>query len=429
MSALARILLEQGHTVKGSDSKESQTLVDLAAAGATIYREHKASHIQADDIVVYSSSIANDHVEYQAALRKNVPLYHRSACLDQLLQAHKPLLVTGAHGKTTITTLLSYFLQEGNWDPSYVVGGFSPSLASNGHWGGGPYFVAEADESDGSFLRSTSYGAIIANIDKDHLEYWHTEEALIAGYRQFIDQVAKKDLLVWYGDDVLLTKEAPSLESVGYYPHNKYQIRDHSDGTYSVQGPDMVLQHVESPLIGIHNRINSALAMVLAYKLGVSQERLHKAMGSFSHVQRRLEYLGTGAHGIACYSDYAHHPREILATYQALQAQFPQRRIWVILQPHRYSRVRTLYKEFQCVCAQIPYLIVTDIYAAGELPSGDTPIDANCYVAQSRLTSHIQTQWQEGDVLVAMGAGDIDQWVRQLVLFSRTTPEKSVSAL
>jgi UDP-N-acetylmuramate--alanine ligase len=429
MSGLARIALQKRDIVSGSDVSMSPVIQSLIDSGAKIFIGHDANHLPEETAtVVYSTDIAPANPEMEEAKKRNYPLLHRSMFLKELMEGSFPLLITGTHGKTTTSSLLAhmlYFLKE---EPSYSVGGIVESLKSNAAFGAGKWFVAEADESDRSFLAYTPHGAIITNIGLDHLNYWHSEDNLLQGFFDFYNKIENKDLLFWCADDSRLS----SLQLDG----NSYGFSDKSDlkiekvtylgwqtiFTFSFKGK--VYEDVESPLIGAHNALNAAAVFGLCLEVGLDEQAIRESLKQFLGVKRRMEKKGE-VQNIAVYDDYGHHPTEIATTLDAVKRASKGRRIVVAFQPHRFSRVKDCFYEFAPALQRADLVVLTDIYSAGETPidhidsqrlyetfHGD--VSAH-YVPKEHLLKGLLDLVKPGDVVVSMGAGDITQIGPQLL--------------
>ncbi len=396
MSALARIMLQKGYEVTGSDSKESYVTSALEKAGARISYVHRKENIELGAIVVYSTAIKKDNPEW-------VPnMLHRSELLQELLNEKKAIVVAGCHGKTTSTSLLAHICA--SIDPSFVVGGFSPSLGdSNGYLGKGEYFIAEGDESDGSFLKASPTGAIITNIDFDHLDYWKTKEALLAAYETFSNGVIDKSFLI---------------------RHEDLQVTNIRNQLFDIEFEGKSYKDIGLSLIGRHNVFNAAGCFGMALKLGVTEEKIREGLISFKGVKRRLEWKGV-LNGATIYDDYAHHPQEIEATLAALKGVFQDQRKIAVFQPHRYTRFKDFMDEFADAWKDADELIVTDIYSAGEEKIEGVTIDAFLkkltkklvtYVPRENLVSFLQSKVRPNDIVVTLGAGDITKVSADLVL-------------
>jgi UDP-N-acetylmuramate--alanine ligase len=451
MSALARILLQRGEHVRGSDRAASALLEELEKEGAEVHIGHDAKALQEGDTVVYSSSIDEANEEFQRAKKLGAPLLHRSEMLHRLMETQKPLLVTGSHGKTTTTALLASILLEASLDPSFVVGGLLLKTKSNGRFGKGPYFVAEADESDGSFLKTPAFGAIITNLGNDHLNFWKSEERLAEAFSLFFRQVKNEKHLFWCGDNSALRALTPSGFSYGFSEHNDYRITNFKQNTDGIVFDLNKHKSIKVALFGKHNALNSAAAFALALSLGIDEGAIRTALASFRGTHRRLERVAE-VQKIEIYDDYGHHPTEIAATLAALRSKAKERRIVAIFQPHRYSRLSTLFDHFLTSFKDADELIVTDVYSAGE-PAGS--------VTAQNLFDRLRETWKErvhfipkeelapkcaellciGDIAITLGAGDIFKTARILpdylkekklrvgVLFGGPSPEHEISVL
>ncbi len=436
MSALARIMRAKGHEVTGSDAKEGPVTNDLKKLGIGICIGHRRENIHEDQVVVYSTAIKKDNPEWIAA--QNNQCMHRSELLEQILSEKEALLVVGAHGKTTTSSLLSYVFEVAGGDPSFVIGGFSPSLGGvNGKFGKGPFFIAEGDESDGSFLRADPIGAIITNVDFDHLYYWGSEEALLSAYQQFIKGVKRRDLLFYLFEDRHMSKWNMDGISFGLnagadlrasnicYVNGKQHFTAHFQGR--------VFEDIEISLLGVHNVLNSLACFGLAFLLGISEVDIRKAFSTFKGVKRRLEWKGR-FNGADLYDDYAHHPEEIKATLAALAEGFQGKRKVAIFQPHRFTRLRDLMSEFshKDVWENCDELIVTDIYSAGETPIPGITINAfleklskkATYVPRDLIGEFLFDQDLQNSVVITLGAGDITNLADEITLMSALSSER-----
>lgn len=422
MSAIARILLNKGEKVTGSDIRESKMLEILKREGAEIYIGHSKSNIKKPHAVIFSSDIPKDNIELQVAKAAGIPVMHRSELLAEMMEGYAPLLVTGTHGKTTTASLLAHVLVEAELDPSFAVGGIIRSFGSNCHHGKGVYFVIEADESDGTFLNYPSFGAIITNIEQDHMDFWKTEESLLKGFDQFAHQVGSLHHLFWCRDDLRLSRMNLPGYSYGFDESADLCIQN-----FQQKGWGMVFdlafdgnkyKKVEIPLIGAHNILNASAVFGLSLKLDLHEDVLRRAFSTFKGIGRRLEHIGK-AKDIDIYDDYAHHPTEIYSTLRALKALLPKERLVVTFQPHRFSRTRDCLDDFPGAFKFADALILTDIYPANEKPiPGITAqkvlqtiqshgFEKISLVQREQLVEFLSQFLKSGDVLITMGAGDI----------------------
>ncbi len=420
MSGLARIALQKGDKVSGSDACSSAVTQALQKEGAHIFIGHNATHVQENCQVVYSTGVSSDNSEMQEAQRKNLSIIHRSQFLAQLMEGSYPLLVTGTHGKTTTSSLLAHMLVFLGEDPSYSIGGIVQGFKSNGGFGKGKWFVAEADESDRSFLAYTPHGAILTNIGIDHLNYWDSEENLVKGFYTFYEKVQNKDLLFWCADDERLV--SLNLKGTGYGFSEKADLRIEKveylgwKSVFNLKWNGKEYLGLEIPMIGAHSVLNATAVIGLCLKLGFEEGKIKEGLSRFSGVQRRVEKKGE-AEGITVYDDYGHHPTEIASTLQAIKKACEGSRIIVVFQPHRYTRTRDCFMDFAPALQKADVVVLTDIYSAGEsaiehVDSGrllDTfeKQHSSYYIPQKDLLDKVLGLIKPGDVLVSMGAGDI----------------------
>ncbi|MDP1608443.1 MAG: UDP-N-acetylmuramate--L-alanine ligase [Chlamydiales bacterium] len=421
MSALARILHGQGMQVQGSDLQDSALLRSLAEEGISVYIGHDGNRIFPGMKVVYSSDIKPDNVEMLRSCQLGLERLHRSDLLDRCLRVKKPLLVTGTHGKTTTTSLLAHFLQETGLNPSFVIGGLCLNFQTNGHVGKGEYFVAEADESDGSFLKTAPFGAIVTNLENDHLSYWKTPEALDRAFGQFFSQVKEEKHFFWCADDPRLRAlQCTFGQSYGFSEEASWKI---SNLKQTEKGTSFDLCHenktylLQAPLFGKHNALNAAAAFALALSLAANETKLSAALLSFCGVKRRLEWKKE-VKTVDLFDDYGHHPTEIQATILALRQKIGTKRLVVIFQPHRYTRVQELLEEFSHSFEQADQIVLTDIYGAGETPVEGLfsllhqNMEARLkerlhYIPKEMLVETAATLLRPHDTLLTLGAGDI----------------------
>lgn len=422
MSALAHILLNKGAKVSGSDAKESEVVEGLRKKGAKVFLEQKKNNINKDQTIVYSTAIKSDNPEFFEAKRLNCPMLHRSELLQELLSEKKELIVVGAHGKTSTTSLLAHVMSVAGMDPSYAIGGFSPSLHSNGRGGEGEYFCCEGDESDGSFLKTDPWGAIVNNIDSDHIGYyWDSYDDLLNAYKQFIGMVKNKDLLIYNGDDKTLKSWNVEGVSFGFSASNQVRADNiEYDGfqmKFDIIDGEKTIENLTLNMTGMYNVQNALGVYALVSRLGVSEKALRVAFSTFKGIKRRLE-LKANVHNVFVIDDYAHHPKEVLETVYALERAFPVRRVIKVFQPHRYTRVTDLLNDFVDALSKISEnLIVTDIFAAGESQEGMVTTEKFLdaleeksefqYVPRQSISDYLVKIVEPGDIVLMMGAGDI----------------------
>lgn len=431
MSALARILLSKGYQVTGSDKNRSPIVDELEKEGAKIFIGHQKENVSAGT-VIFGSAIKPSNAEFVEAKKRSLPLIHRSELLDLLACEKKVLMVTGTHGKTTTTALLANVLIAANSDPSFVVGGMLQSLKINGRNGHGPYFVAEADESDGSFLKTAPFGAIVTNCENDHLDYWKSEENLNLGFSDFFKLVKSKEHLFWCKDDLRLCSLQPEGVSYGFSNDAELKILDwkqQSAGVvFDLQFQGEKYSEIYLSLLGKHNVLNGAAVFGLCMQLKIPEVAVRQGFSDFSGVGRRLEKKGE-AHGVVCYDDYGHHPTEIRATLKALRATVGERRIVALFQPHRFTRMRDLWNEFLTCFKDADIVVVTDLYSAGESPiEGIT--GENLAKQMGALYGESQMDLRPFDVLITIGAGDItNRGIPILKEYEKRAPKLKVGVI
>lgn len=426
MSALARILIQKGHKVSGSDQKQTPILEALSLEGIEIHVGKNKEKIGAST-VVYSTAIQESHEELKAAKQNKNKLLHRSEALQNLISLKQALVVTGTHGKTTTSSLLTFVLIEAKMDPSFALGGLLQSEKTNGRYGKGAYFVVEGDESDGSFLKTDPFGAIVTNFETEHMSYWKREEALFQAFESFFQKVQNEQHLFWCIDDLSLKRMTPKGISYGFSHEADLQItqfqqkKDHVQFDLSFQGK--IYSEIVLSMNGEHNAQNGAAVFGLALSLGISEKVIRNAFLKFLGVKRRQEFCGE-KRGVLFYDDYAHHPTEIKATLKALQS---SRRLVALFQPHRATRLKDNWIRFLDSFERADVVILTDIYLAGESPiagidmhrferelkeKSSKPV---YYFPRDRLEKEAAQILRPLDLVVTLGAGDITKVIDPLM--------------
>lgn len=435
MSAIARVILELGHRVSGSDVAENKLVKNLMERGAEVKIGHDAGNVDGADTVVYSTSIAKDNVERVAALEKGIETLHRSQMLARLLNDKKGIAVAGAHGKTTTSSMMAQTLEICGLDPTYIIGGEVVGLKGNAKAGTSEYVVAEADESDGSFLEYYPHIAIVTNIEPDHLENYEGDfNRLLDAYRDFLGQVRPEGtaILCWDDDYVREMAEEVKGKYITYALDHEadymaINIREHKrEISFTVVHKQVELGEVTLTIPGRHNVSNALAVIVGCLEMGVPFEQLADALAQFQGAKRRFQVIGEPLE-ILVVDDYAHHPTEIEATLLAAQAL--ERRIVVVFQPQRYSRTHLLMEEFSRAFSLADEVIINTIYA----PPGEQPIPgvtAERLAELVKTNSNPQTRFidtkeevvdylvnhvHSGDLVITMGAGDIWRVAHQLV--------------
>ncbi|QQE77014.1 UDP-N-acetylmuramate--L-alanine ligase [Alicyclobacillus sp. SO9] len=428
MSAIARVMLDMGFQVSGSDVTSQELTERLTERGARVYKGHRASQIDGADVVVYSTALSQDNVEIQEAKSRNIPVIHRSEMLARLMSNRVGVAVTGAHGKTTTTSMVSYVMEQCGLDPTFVIGGVVSNIGDNAKAGGGQYVVAEADESDGSFLHYHPEIAVITNVEADHLEHYDGKfENLLKAYEQFIQQIPTHGLLVCSAEDQHLRAMrhfAPCrVQTVGIsdtdadYRAEDIKLQDRSSQC-RVYHQDTYLGELTLALPGRHNIMNALAAIAVSLESGLKFEQVAEAFAQFHGAKRRFQVIAEAA-DVLVIDDYAHHPTEISATIAAAQA--TNRRLVAVFQPQRYTRTFFLFDAFARAFKGADEVIITDIYS----PAGEKRIEG---VSAKRLVSEIKAHSNPnvrflqskddvfnylsetvsaGDLVLTMGAGDV----------------------
>ncbi|PYI52218.1 UDP-N-acetylmuramate--L-alanine ligase [Paenibacillus flagellatus] len=427
MSAIAKVMLEMGYRVSGSDLAGQELTEKLAAKGAQVFIGHEASHVRGADVVVYSTALPKDNVEIAEAQRMNIPILHRSQMLARLMESRKGVAVAGAHGKTTTTSMISLVMEECGLDPTYIIGGEILNVGSNAKAGGGDYVVAEADESDGSFLQYRPLYAVVTNIEADHLENYDGDFGkLKKAYAQFLGQVAPGGKAVVCTDDPDVREVLASVPvgtiSYGLEPEADYRAVDIRLGdrrvAFDVVHEGRMLGTVELSVPGRHNVYNALAAFIVCREAGVPFADFARAIKLFRGAKRRFQVLADVG-GILVIDDYAHHPTEIQATISAAKA--TGKRIIAVFQPQRYTRTYFLFEPFSRAFGEADEVIIADIYS----PAGERQIEgvsseklvelirsnSNARVRHissvDEVTEFLRGFAVSGDLVLTMGAGDI----------------------
>lgn len=434
MSGLASLLTRHGVEVTGSDLVNNKMTDMLAKSGVKIHQGHSADHVKDGMTIIYSSSIDEQNPEFQQAKKLNCPILHRSDLLNILMQDQKSLAVTGTHGKTTTTSLLAHVLESAGEDPSYIVGGVLRNYNTNAKEGGGVYLVAEADESDGSFLKYAPEGAIITGIDNDHMDFYKNKKKLFAAFEQFACQVKEKKLLIGYGDSKELKKMVNKFggSTYGFGEKNdaviKTVARDAHRQYITFEWEGKTYEQVELSIIGPHNALNALAVFMLATRIGIAEDKIREAFISFEGVKRRCEKKGE-INGITFIDDYAHHPSAVRVTLRTIRAHYPGGSIIAVFQPHRFSRMKHCMKDFTGVFLAADKVILTDIYASGEKPIKGVSIEKiaeaigpSSYCPRARLPTVLAEKLRPGDVVVTFGAGDITKLTDEIFDIYKSEP-------
>jgi len=441
MSGIAEVLLTQGYQVSGSDIAANATTRRLTGLGARIAPGHAAANIAGADVVVVSTAVAPDNPEVVAARASGIPVVPRALMLAELMRLKQGIAVAGTHGKTTTTSLIASVLAEGGLDPTFVIGGKLVSADANARLGTGEFLVAEADESDASFLVLQPVLAVITNIDADHMEtYGHDFSRLKAAFVNFAQRLPFYGVAVLCVDDANIRDIVPSIAKpiVTYGLGEDAQLRAtgiaHAEGrmrfvAISADAPPLA---VELNLAGVHNVQNALAAIAVGRQVGVADAAIARALAEFKGVGRRFQRFGEitlpGGGSFTLIDDYGHHPAEMAATLAATRGSFPGRRLVLAFQPHRYTRTRDLFEDFVGVLATADLVLLTEVYPAGEAPivAADGRALARALRVRGKvepifvddvtdLPTAIRAVVKDGDVVLTMGAGSIGQVAPALV--------------
>lgn len=429
MSGIAQLFRAMGAQVSGSDMAESLVTQELRSLGISVYIGHSCENIKEADVVVYSSAVNMANPELVEARQKKIPLIPRAEALSELMRLKRGIAIAGSHGKTTTTSMVSHIFLQCQMSPTVVIGGKLRSLNSGAHFGEGEWLIAEADESDGSFSRLSPEMAVITNIDSDHLDFFKSFDHLVSAFYQFGLRIPFYGSLLACGDDKHLVKAfehfTKKIFFYGFENHNYFQIKKTKVSQVYVleQKGHGVLGEFFVPMAGSHNVLNAAASLLLAMRAGVSFEEGARALKTFGGVERRLHHLGH-LQGREVYTDYAHHPTELLASIQAFREMFPDRKLVGVFQPHRYSRTELCWNEFLTCFRGLDKTVITEIYAAGEKPIDQISSEnlvkaigssAVGYVHRSELSSYLSQNLPEQSVLIFFGAGDIYKMGKELL--------------
>ncbi|NDK38069.1 UDP-N-acetylmuramate--L-alanine ligase [Pseudoxanthomonas gei] len=443
MSGIAEVLCTLGYEVSGSDNADNAATRRLASLGARVMRGHNASNVLGTDCVVVSSAIKHDNPELMEARSQRIPIVPRAAMLAELMRFRRGIAVAGTHGKTTTTSLTAAVLSEGGLDPTFVIGGQLLAAGANAKLGDGQWLVAEADESDGSFLRLNPLMAVITNIDSDHLENYDNDFSKVqAAFAEFLQRLPFYGLAVLCIDDpevAALAADTPRhVMSYGFAENADVRAENVTQEggcmRFTLRLPEDTQVQVTLALPGRHNVQNALAAACIGWQLGVSPHDIANALEKFTGIGRRFNELGelTTPQGarVQLVDDYGHHPRELAAVFAAARGGWPDKRLVVAFQPHRYSRTRDQFDAFAAVLSEVDVLVLSEVYPAGEAPiaGADAKSLARAIRARGRNEPVVVSQvselagvlpdvLQDGDLLLLMGAGDIGHVAQDLVAY------------
>ena len=436
MSGIAEVLLKYGYTVQGSDLKPSPITDRLVERGATLFFGQKAENLEGAEVVVISSAIKKGNPELDEARAKGLPVVRRAEMLAELMRLKSNVAVAGTHGKTTTTTMVATLLDAGGLDPTVINGGIIHAYGSNARMGQGEWMVVEADESDGTFNRLPATIAIVTNIDPEHMEHWGTIEKLRDGFHDFVSNIP------FYGLAVCCTDHPEVQTLVGRVTDrrivtygfnaqadvraiNLHYVKGIAKFDIALQTEDRVIEGCSLPMPGDHNVSNALAAVAVSHHLGMSDDDIRSALENFKGVNRRFTKVGE-VNGVTIIDDYGHHPVEIAAVLKAAR-QACEGRVIAVHQPHRYTRLHSLFEDF-CGCFHEADVVgIADVYAAGEDPIPGASRDdllagltrhghrhAVVIEEQDDLTKLVKAEARPGDMVVCLGAGTISTWSREL---------------
>ncbi len=439
LSAIARLLLESGYTVSGSDRALTPFAEEVRKAGATVYVGHHPRNLTGADWVVRSSAIPEDNPEVQGAKHAGIPVYKRADFLGRLMEDKTGIAIAGTHGKTTTTAMTAWVLSELGRNPSFIVGGVVNNLGVNAHAGKGKAFVIEADEYDNMFLGLKPQIAVVTSVEHDHPDFFPTLNSMFEAFEKFVNLLPADGTLIVCAEDPGAVSLAQSARKdgrnfVSYGVQSEMtintplwvQARDVKPNerggfdfiaTTNLASKTSTSVRVSLQVPGQHNVRNALAVLAIIGVLGLSRRKAAQALAEFTGTGRRFELRGE-VHGISIFDDYAHHPTEIKATLSGARARFPQARIWAVWQPHTYSRTKTLFLDFARAFKDANEVIVTEVYAArepqedftsAEIVSAMPHLSAHYIRTLSEVTKYLLEHLQPGDVVLVLSAGDADQ--------------------
>ncbi|MEE8179978.1 MAG: UDP-N-acetylmuramate--L-alanine ligase [bacterium] len=427
MNGIAEVLINLGYKVSGSDLKQTEVTERLASLGGKIFIGHKPEQVGNAHVVVTSSALLPDNPEVVQAKKLKIPVIPRAEMLAELMRLKYAVTIAGTHGKTVTTSLVSMVLAEGGLDPTVVIGGRLKNIGSSAKMGKGEFIVAEADESDGSFLKLTPTIALLTNIDDDHLDYYKTLDNIKNTFVQFVNKVPFYGSIILCGEDENIKSIIPRItrkyytygrgKNYDFYAENIVYEEMHTEFDLCFSGKNLGRLKLHFP--GAHNVLNSLGAAAVGIELGVGFEKIRKAFLDFTGVSRRLE-VKARKKDIVFIDDYGHHPTEIRVTLETIKSIWPERRLLVIFQPHRYTRTRDLAKKFGPSFNSVSRIWLTDIYSAGEkpIPGISSSLILESFPAEKRETvtlisdreaiiKEVVKSLRPQDVFVTLGAGDV----------------------
>lgn len=436
LSAIARVLVERGWQISGSDRATSPYLQELEELGVLITIGHSTDNIKDVDYVIRSSAIPDDNIEVTTARERGLTVQKRVDFLPTVIGDQACIAVAGTHGKTTTTAMIAWILQQAGMDPSFIIGSVSKNLGTNAHAGKGEYFVIEADEYDSMFLGLNPLISVVTNVEHDHPDCYPTPQVYFQAFQNFIGKLRPRGMVILCADNPgamsIRAKLSPNLP---VFTYSSYLLQDEHPNSYqqnadylltvsednSVQLCSQEALHVRKSLLsmhvgvpGAHNLQNGMAASIAALNAGVEPEKIQNALASFNGTGRRFDVVGE-INGVILIDDYAHHPTEIRATVQAARAAYPGRRLWIVWQPHTYSRTQTLLDDYIRSISQADRIIVTEVFAARENPTGFSSSQIIPAISGNKASfaptldfaeDYLRREVAPGDVVLVLSAGD-----------------------
>ncbi|MCG8497958.1 UDP-N-acetylmuramate--L-alanine ligase [Alteromonas sp. 07-89-2] len=439
MGGIAEVLLNEGYAIAGSDIQEGPMTQRLSELGADVKIGHRAENVEGMDVIVVSSAINEQNPEIIVAREKRIPIIRRAEMLAELMRFRHGIAVAGTHGKTTTTSLISTIFAEAEYDPTFVIGGLLNSAGTNARLGKSRYLIAEADESDASFLHLQPMVSVVTNIEADHMDTYGGDFSKVKDtFVDFLSNLPFYGQAIVCGDDANIQEIRPrigrSILTYGFESHNDYRAENVSlsfgKANFTVIRPEREPLDITLNLTGNHNVLNALAAIAVATDEGVDDDAIIRALASFGGIGRRFEQLGTftTSKGEVCLvDDYGHHPTEVRATIAAARANWPDKRLVMVYQPHRFTRTRDLYEDFVEVLSSVDALLLLDVYAASEQPIEGADSKALCRSIRQRgqiepvyvgdkdaLPAILANIMQDGDIVMTQGAGNIGQIAKLL---------------
>ena len=437
MSAIAEMLPSMGVCVQGSNDQENANTRRLEKMGIRVFIGHKPENVDGCDAVVISSAIHNDNVELMAAKERNLPIGHRSEMLAELLRFKKSVCVAGSHGKTTTSSLIAHILISAGLDPSYIIGGILAKQKSNAGVGQGDWVVAEADESDGSFLKLPTTISVVTNIEPEHLDYYKTFEHEKVAFQTFLNQTAFYGACVLCMDDPVVRELLPRIKGrkvITYGFSNTADVRAENvriqnektifDVVIRYQNQNLIYRDITILLMGKHNILNTLASIAATFMIGVGEDFVRQALASFEGINRRLTLRGK-ENNVAVYDDYAHHPSEIRASLSALKDHISGRLV-AVFQPHRYTRFQNLWTDFMDAFDLADAVFVTEVYSAGDAPIDGVntqnfvakmqQIKANVFETTTQsFADDVAKFVNSNDTVICLNAGSLSRQIPELL--------------